>query len=86
MAIKKLYATIEQDERHSNAFVLSQDEIAERGFKNWSMAYYNPAPVIHNNVGELLFKLNFIALSHLVENPTEASKLFWFISKLLLKK
>lgn len=85
-AVKKLYAKIESDKRHSNLIIVIQDNIAGRSFKNWSMAYYKPTNAAAENVSELLFKLNFLALSKLVEKPTEASKFFWYISTLLLQE
>ena len=84
--VKKLYAKIEIDKRHSNLMIVIQDNIAGRSFKKWSMAYYKPAPTDADNLSELLFKLNFLALSQLAEKPTEASKFFWYISTLLLQE
>ena len=85
-AVKKLYAKIESDKRHSNLIIMIQDNIAGRSFKNWSMAYYKPTTAAAVNLSELLFKLNFLALSKLAEKPTEASKFFWYISTLLLQE
>lgn len=85
-AVKKLYAKIENDKRHSNLIIVIQDNIAGRSFKNWSMAYYKPTTAAAENLSELLFKLNFLALSKLAEKPTEASKFFWYISTLLLQE
>ena len=55
-AVKKLYAKIESDKRHSNLIIVIQDNIAGRSFKNWSMAYYKPTNAAAENVSELLFK------------------------------
>lgn len=85
-AVKKLYAKIESDKRHSNLIVVIQDNIAGRSFKNWSMAYYKSTTAAAENLSELLFKLNFLALSKLAEKLTEASKFFWYISTLLLQE
>jgi hypothetical protein len=84
--VEILYAKIEQDKRHYDLVVLKRDNITDRSFENWSMAYYQPASGTKDNLGELLFKFNFLALSQLAEKPSEASKLFWYISKLLLEE
>ena len=43
--INKLYLTIASDERHTDPVIVAYDEIAERSFPGWSMAYLSMSDV-----------------------------------------
>ena len=83
--IEKLYAKIEKDTRHSNVILIAKNEKSERTFHNWVMAYHEITNDDISEISKLLFVNNFISLCEIAEKPTNATMLFWFISKLILK-
>ena len=38
--VQELYAGIQKDERHTKVKMFSEDDITERNFPDWGMAYY----------------------------------------------
>ena len=83
--IKTLYSAIEKDPRHNRVTLLAEGEKQERFFDNWNMAYHKINADDFDNIENLLFVKNFLALSNLATNPTKAIELFWYMSNLLLK-
>lgn len=84
--IEKLYAKIEKDKRHSNISLITKNEKKERTFPNWVMAYHELTEEDFSEINKKLFVNNFLTLCEITEKPTNAIMLFWFISKLILKK
>jgi Sensors of blue-light using FAD len=82
----QLYDSIKNDKRHSSVLLLAEDEIKERIFPNWSMAYYQLQENDNINIDKLLFVNNLITLSELISRPTHASRLFWLMAKQLLEQ
>lgn len=75
--IEALYTKIKKDERHKNVTLFSDDEISERTFPNWGMAYY---PINENHVTKYefeQFRRNLILLSDLVKPTSATAKQFW---------
>ena len=50
------------------------------------MAYHEITKDDISEISKLLFVNNFISLCEIAEKPTNATMLFWFISKQILKK
>ncbi|MFM9989217.1 BLUF domain-containing protein [Flavobacterium sp.] len=84
--LQALYANIKKDERHFNVILLTESEKDERIFPNWSMAYHKLSTKDNVNIDKLLFTNNFITLSELIDKPTHASRLFWYMAKQLLEQ
>jgi hypothetical protein len=84
--INELFANIEKDKRHKNVFLIYKAEKNERMFKNWSMAYYKLDKNDMDNIQRKLFIENFIAYSEITNSSTNAVKLFWYISKNLMRE
>ncbi len=84
--IKTLYEKIESDQRHFAVLLLAESEKEKRIFGDWSMAFHQLGENDSINIDKLLFVNNFITLSELVEKPTQASKLFWYMAKQLLEQ
>jgi hypothetical protein len=82
----QLYDSIKNDKRHSSVLLLAEDEIKERIFPNWSMAYYQLKENDNINIDKLLFVNNLITLSELIAKPSHASRLFWMMAKQLLEQ
>ncbi|MDF4203826.1 BLUF domain-containing protein [Maribacter sp. SA7] len=75
--INELYDKIKKDPRHKNVTLFSDDEISERTFPNWGMAYY---PIDENNTTKYeyeQFKRNLILMADLIESTNVTSKQFW---------
>ena len=84
--IKLLYEKLKIDDRHKNVTLLSEDEISERTFPNWGMAYY-PIDEKHATKYEFeQFRRNLIMLSDLVEPTSTTAKLFWKKIKKLISE
>lgn len=84
--IEALYKKIKIDERHKNVTIFSDDEISERTFPNWGMAYY-PIDEKHATKYEFeQFRRNLIMLSDLVEPTSTTAKLFWKKIKKLISE
>ena len=82
--VRELYARIEKNPMHDNIILLNESNINSKAFGSWSMAYYQLGSDDIKNIMEMLFINNFVTLADLVEKPTHALKLFWYISKQLL--
>ncbi|MES2520055.1 MAG: BLUF domain-containing protein [Bacteroidota bacterium] len=85
-AVKGLFAKIAKDDRHTKVLLLAEDEIEERLFEKWSMAYHEVSTDDMINVERLLFVNNLLTFSELIAKPTHSSKIFWYIAKQLLKE
>ena len=74
-----------KDEKHFNVLLITKGEKTDRIFKNWSMAYHELKNEDVENISKDLFIKNFILMSEITEKPTNAIRLFWYMSKLLLE-
>ncbi len=81
-----IYYKIKNDKRHKSVLLLAENEIKDRIFPKWSMAYYQLKENDNINIDKLLFVNNFITLSELIEKPTHATRLFWLMAKQLLEQ
>lgn len=82
--VLELYKNIEKDERHSKIKMFSEDDITERNFPDWGMAYY---PIDEKAMGYAefeQFKRNLILLADLSKPTNVTAILFWKKMKLLL--
>jgi Sensors of blue-light using FAD len=84
--VRELYKNIQHDNRHSAVTLMIDDELEERKFKEWSMAYFELNNHNMNELGNSVFVENFMALSNLAQQPTLTVKLFWKMAKLLIEK
>jgi hypothetical protein len=76
--IEKLYAKIKQDKKHFNVNLLYRNEISERIFLQWSMAFKElNENTLEELSGTMLFEDNLIRFSEITNKPTLASRLFW---------
>lgn len=76
--IAKLYSRIKQDKKHFNVNLLYTNEISERIFPQWSMAFKE----INNSqlkklTSTMLFEDNLIRFSKITNKPTLATRMFW---------
>jgi hypothetical protein len=62
------------------------DELEDRKFNDWSMAYYELNNKHMDELGNSIFVENFMALSNLARQTTLTVKLFWKMAKLLIEK
>ncbi|MBC7875349.1 MAG: BLUF domain-containing protein [Ferruginibacter sp.] len=85
-AVESLYSKIEQDKRHYNARVVYNDNIEERLFKNWSMAFLDLDKNDTDGKVKSSFRENFIAISNQTGYSSVASQLFWHISKQVINE
>lgn len=70
--IKDLYASIQRDERHSNVYVIIENEKNERSFGDWSMAF-------HEFNGDFTDKT--LSFSNYIHKQTIATDLFWEMAR-----
>jgi hypothetical protein len=84
LIVKKLYEKIEQDARHFSVILMSEEEAKQRIFHNWSMAYGDFEEEA-NGCKNFLLEHNLIALSELVDKPTQTVKLFFHLTKQMLE-
>ncbi|MFM2326920.1 MAG: hypothetical protein RIR31_1122 [Bacteroidota bacterium] len=85
-AVKELYKNIQHDSRHSAVTLMIDDELEDRKFNDWSMAYYELNNQHMDELGNSIFVENFMALSNLARQTTLTVKLFWKMAKLLIEK
>ena len=84
--VKILFENIEKDNRHYNVLLINEGEKTERLFKNWTMVYYKFDQNDLDNIQRKLFIENFITISKLADISSNASKMFWYISKNLMRE
>ena len=82
--VQELYSKIVKDIRNFNVNLIAEGEKTEKSFENWSMAYMEFNKNDLHNLNETIFKSNIIAFSELIDKPTDAVKLFWYMAKQLL--
>ncbi len=81
--VEKLFAKIENDKRHTEVSLFSEDNITERNFPDWGMAYYTTED--KGSQSELdQFKRNLILLADLSKPTSVTSMLFWKKTKFLI--
>ena len=77
-AIVSLYKTIKKDNRHSNVTLIIEEDIQERMFPGWSMAFHefqkNKA-----SVDQFVQSIDFFSKN--VPKKTEAIDLFWRMAR-----
>jgi len=79
-----LYQRISKDQRHTDIIFLDENQIAERTFSDWNMAYLNSAQ--NNKLDKPLLVRNMLTLSQLISGKTRGTKAFWYMAKQLLQK
>jgi hypothetical protein len=84
--IKKLYARIEKDNRHTDVRLVYTGIKEGCTFEGWSMAYSAPSENEVNNINEWLFIENIKTIAELAEDRSDAVKLFWYMAKQLIKE
>jgi hypothetical protein len=76
--IEELYTKIKQDKKHHNVNLLYINEISERIFPQWSMAFKElNKSQLEKLTDTMLFEDNLIRFSEITNKPTLASRLFW---------
>lgn len=81
--VKALFDNIESDKRHNNVDLLSQEEVEQRVFDSWDMAFLNPSEEVTNGKSQaLLGTLDELAKDEKAPNFT--SKVFWYNVETLL--
>lgn len=75
--IEQLYLKIKKDKRHFNVKLLYSNEVKERTFTNWSMAFKELSNDQLRQVSDTVFEDNLLLFSELANKPTLAIKLFW---------
>ena len=83
-AVQDLYQRISKDPRHTDILFLGENQIAERTFSDWNMAYLNSAQ--DNEFDKPLFVRNMLTLSQMISGKTRGTKAFWYMAKQLLQK
>ncbi len=82
--VQALYERIKQDSRHTNVYLLSENEEGERNFPNWGMVYY-PIDETDLNKNEYeQFRRNLFLLADLTVHSNKTAILFWKRMKLLV--
>lgn len=84
--VNDLYASIEQDKRHSNVRLVLSSKKESRMFSSWSMAYHELENNDIDTINKLLFEDNIKTFAELTEDRSEAVKLFWYMAKQLMKE
>ena len=82
--VKGLFENIKKDSRHTKVSLFSKDDINERNFPDWGMAYY---PIDEDKMGlpEFeQFKRNLMLLADLSRPTNVTAILFWKKMKYLL--
>ena len=74
--VYNLHNRIKKDKRHSNITVVFKEEIKERKFAQWSMAFHE-----FDNTNQ--FIKNIVFLLNDKDKQTKAEDIFWKIAKLL---
>lgn len=84
--VMSLYERIKIDPRHKDFMLLNEGYIQERLFKNWSYAFPPLESNLVNKINKDLFISNLHSLSKIIEKPTQAAKLFFYLSSQLLSE
>lgn len=84
--VKSLYERIKTDPRHNDVMLLNEGYTQERLFKNWSYAFQPLESNLVNKINKDLFINNLHSLSKIIEKPTQAAKLFFYLSSQLLSE
>lgn len=82
--VRELYSQIEKDARHKDVSLFSEDNISERNFPDWGMAYYTirDKGVVPSELDQ--FKRNLMLLADLSKPTNVTAILFWKKMKHLL--
>ncbi|MEH6682567.1 MAG: BLUF domain-containing protein [Sediminicola sp.] len=82
--VMALFEKIKEDERHTEVHLFSDDEIKERTFSDWGMAYY-PLDKNKASQNELeQFKKNLFLLADLSNPKNITAVLFWKRMKFMI--
>ncbi|PKA97252.1 FAD-dependent sensor of blue light [Flavobacteriaceae bacterium MAR_2009_75] len=82
--VQELFENIKGDSRHKKVKMFSEDEITERNFPDWGMAYF---PMSEESTGQAefeQFKRNLLLLADLSKPTNVTSILFWKRMKFLI--
>jgi hypothetical protein len=75
--VYNLYNKIKNDKRHSNITVVFEEEIKERKFPQWSMAFHK-----FDNTNQFIKNIDFLLNDK--EKQTKAEDIFWNLAKLIV--
>jgi len=81
--VQNLYESIKKDTRHSNITLLIEEEVKEKMFPGWSMAFHE----FNNNssnINQFIKNIDFFAENS--DKQTEAIDLFWRMAKQIVVK
>ena len=81
--ISKLFNTIKVDERHSNVTLIIEEDVNERMFPDWSMAFHKFG---NQNSGLDKFVKSIDFFSKNIPKKTEAIDLFWRMARQIVVK
>lgn len=81
--VKNLYHSIKKDKRHSNITLLIEQEVNERMFPDWSLAFYE-STITNADMNQ--FIKNIIFFTENSEKQTEATDLFLRMAKQIIIK
>ncbi|WP_339658379.1 BLUF domain-containing protein [uncultured Polaribacter sp.] len=76
--VQNLYSSIKKDNRHSNVTLIIEQDVEERMFPDWSMAFYEST---NTNADMNQFIKNIIFFSENSDKQTEATDLFLRMAK-----
>ncbi|MDO6821328.1 BLUF domain-containing protein [Zobellia sp. 1_MG-2023] len=82
--VKYLYASIEKDNRHTKLNLFSEDNISERNFPHWGMAYYSVDEKNRGKSDLAQFNRNLTLLADLSKPTNVTAILFWKKMKSLI--
>ncbi len=81
--IKNLFKTIKKDKRHSNVTLIMEEELEERMFPSWSMAFHE----LNSNeaeVNQFIENIDFISKNN--DKKTDAMNIFFNMAKQIVVK
>ena len=79
--VLQLYEKIKEDDRHNNITLLWENEVENRYFPDWNMAYYNP-----EDKNLRLYLDNMLLLSELSIRSSASLLSFWASVRTILRK
>ena len=81
--VQNLYQSIKRDHRHTNVTLIIEQDVKERMFPDWSMAFYESTNA-SSNMNQ--FIKNIVFFSENSEKQTEATDLFLRMAKHIIVK
>lgn len=81
--IKNLFKTIKKDKRHSNVTLIMEEEVEERMFPSWSMAFHE-LDSTEAEVNQFIENIDFISKNN--DKKTDAIDIFWNMAQQIVAK